>query len=197
MGRLPYWSARSAGYSITRLRLGSPPSLSCFAAFALMRRSFEARVDRVAMSDRGTKVKVARRTGSARQSRASFRFCSCVRKRSARMTSTPSFVSRRPGQPYQLRTDGGRQARRAGDIEAQLDGGRNLVHVLPAWSRDAYELLAQLRLRDIDGARHAQQPDASLVPSVAPEPDSAPRCFASPTTHIDATPCTGASSLPV
>jgi len=112
MGRLPYWSARSAGYSITRLR--SPPALSCFAAFALMRRSFEARVDRVAMSDRGTKVKVTRRTRSARQSRASFRFCSCVRKRSARMASTPSFVSRRPASRIsRARTVAGRLGERA------------------------------------------------------------------------------------
>jgi hypothetical protein len=144
--------------------------------FASMRRSFEARVGRVAMRGRGTNV--ARRTSSARRSRASSRFCSCVRKRSARMTSTPS---RQPpaGKPHQPPADGGRQARRTGDIEAQLDGGRNLIDVLPAGSRGAYELLAQLRLRDIDGARHAQQAEASLVSSVAPEPYSAPRCFAS------------------
>ena len=61
--------------------------------FASMRRSFEARVGRVAMRGRGTNV--ARRTSSARRSRASSRFCACVRKRSARMTSTRFFVSQR------------------------------------------------------------------------------------------------------
>src|SRR5215475_13679134 len=71
------------------------------------------------------------------------------------------------GKAHQPRADGSRQARRTGDIEAQLDGGRNLVDVLPAGSRGAYELLAQLPLRDIDGARHAQA-GASAVSSVAP-----------------------------
>src|SRR5262245_12327413 len=55
-------------------------------------------------------------------------------------------VLRQPpaGKPHQPRANAGRQARRTGDIEAQLDGGRNLVDVLPARSRGAYELLAQL-----------------------------------------------------
>ena len=95
--------------------------------FASMRRSFEARVGRVAMRGRGTNV--ARRTSSARRSRASSRFCSCVRKRSARMTSTPSFVSRRPASRISRpRTAAGRLGERA--TSKEFDGGRNLIHVL-------------------------------------------------------------------
>jgi hypothetical protein len=58
----------------------SASALARRLTFASMRRSLEARVDRVAVSDRGTKV--ARRTKSARGSRAPSWFCSCVWKRS-------------------------------------------------------------------------------------------------------------------
>jgi len=118
------------------------------------------------------------RTSSARRSRASSRFC-----------SPPA------GKPHQPRADGGRQARRTGDIEAQLDGGRNLVDVLPAGSRGTYELLAELRLRAYRCCS-SRAADASAVSSVAPEPYSA--SHASPAPHISVSPwpCRQAAVMP-
>ena len=82
--------------------------------------------------------------------RASSRFCSCVRKRPASMTMTPSLVARWPASLIVRSRTRSDRRRRTGRVEAQLDGGRDLVDVLAAGPGGADELLLELALGDLD-----------------------------------------------
>ena len=126
-----------------------------------------ARLGFVAMRRRGATL--ACRTSSARRSRASARLRSCVRKRSARMTSTPSSVRRRPASRASRAHRPGQRGR-AAHVEAQLDRGRDLVDVLPAGAGGAHEAFLDLPLveHDLVGDAHGTSSVATVeIPVVA------------------------------
>src|SRR5690606_12679848 len=62
------------------------------------------------------------------------------------------------------------QRRRVGDVEAQLDRGRDLVDVLTAGTRRAHEALDDFGVRDVDGRRSRH--GASLARRCAGAPGS-------------------------
>ena len=101
----------------------------------------------------GPAATAASRISATSRSCASWRLRSWLRNRCALITSTPSWVSRRPGQPLQPLAHAFRQRRRAADVEAQLDRGLDLVDVLPAGAGRTHE--AELELALVQGDMRA------------------------------------------
>jgi hypothetical protein len=95
LGKIPY-RPRHQGFPIQSVSDTGPRprfKVEC-VRFPAMRRSFDARVGRVAMRAFG--FTDAARSKSASRASASRRFASCVRKRPASITSTSSPLTRRP-----------------------------------------------------------------------------------------------------
>ena len=64
------------------------------------------------------------------------------------MTSTPSLVMRDPASVFSRSRISSVSAGEVGGVESQLDGGRNLVHVLAAWPGRSHEALVQFGFSD-------------------------------------------------
>ena len=120
------FAPRSAGYRSIKLRFGSPPALG--------RAAPDLRLDAAFLRGPCRSCCNAwprhKRRSPHQLGKTIARVLPVLLLRSEALgADNQHAVLRQPpaGKPHQPRADGGRQARRTGDVESQLDGGRNLV----------------------------------------------------------------------
>ncbi len=146
-----YPRPRPDGPTTSRRGRGLPRSalIPDWRAFAWRRFTFDAAVGRVLRRTRGRTA--AWRTRSTSRSSASARLRSCVRKRCAVITRTPSLVSRRPASfSRRARTSSGSDGEPR-TSNRSCNRGREFVDVLAARTARADERL-------LDHRSHREEP---------------------------------------